>query len=144
MTTDHMPKTPEEWAQQISDTFVNTVLKWMVENGECGKDHIYVPESVGAPLQHLIVCIQEQASANKAGGVKSHKCPLGKDCDMTIAYLKGVEDGKDAVRKVSTNLEGAIKQVRDFAEVLDEEGMDRDGLHIAIYAILDEVERMKK
>lgn len=23
------------------------------------------------------------------------KCPMGADCDLTIAYMKGVEDGKD-------------------------------------------------
>lgn len=34
-------------------------------------------------------------------------------------------------------LEAAIKQCRDFAEVLDEEGMDRDGLHIAIYRVCE-------
>lgn len=80
----------------------------------------------------------------RADAEDPRKCPMSDKCDLAIAYLKGVEDGKDAVRKVSTNLEGAIKQVRDFAEVLDEEGMDRDGLRIAIYAILDEIEGRKR
>lgn len=36
---------------------------------------------------------------------------------------------------MGVDLDKAIKQCQDFAEVLDEEGMDRDGLHIAIYTV---------
>lgn len=43
-----------------------------------------------------------------------------------------------------TDMERYLKQCREFAEALDEEGMDRDGLHIAIHRVCDELERLQK
>ena len=39
--------------------------------------------------------------------------------------------------KITTEEALAVKKVRDFAETLDEEGLDRDGLHIALYRVLE-------
>ena len=61
MTTDQnaMPTTTEQWAQKFTEVFFETVVVWAMENGFKSGD---VPESVGAPLQHLIVCLQAQAA----------------------------------------------------------------------------------
>jgi len=41
------------------------------------------------------------------------------------------------------DMQKAIKQVREFAMAVDEEGLDRDGLHFALHIVLDELERLQ-
>jgi len=56
-----LPSTAHEWAALISTTFCDTVLKWIIQNDKTEEDHIDLPDSVGAPLVHLIQQIQGQA-----------------------------------------------------------------------------------
>ena len=48
-------------------------------------------------------------------------CPLGEDCDLTIAWMKGAEDARDRAKAriaaLEANLAKAVKDLKGWLEV---------------------------
>ena len=41
-------------------------------------------------------------------------CPLGEDCDLTIAWMKGAEDARDRAKVRIEALEAKLAKAEDF------------------------------
>ena len=41
-------------------------------------------------------------------------CPLGEDCDLTIAWMKGAEDARDRAKARIEALEAKLAKAEDF------------------------------
>ena len=53
------------------------------------------------------------------------KCPLGDDCDLTIAWMMGAERAKDTIKAQAAEIErlrAALKQIAKYSA--DEDEMD--------------------
>jgi hypothetical protein len=42
------------------------------------------------------------------------QCPLGEDCDLTIAWMKGAEDARKESRTRIAALEAALEEMREL------------------------------
>ena len=46
------------------------------------------------------------------------KCPLGEDCDLTLAYMMGAEKAKDAITALRAEIEGWAKREREVIDAI--------------------------
>ncbi len=77
-------------------------------------------------------------------GQDKDKCAKGKDCDLTIAYMKGFEDGKDSVSRSDMVLvprELTAEMERAWCRALDE---DKDDIGFAYRAMIAAAEKEKR
>jgi hypothetical protein len=63
--------------------------------------------------------------------VSKKSCPLGEDCDLTIAWMKGAEDARDKAKARIAALEAKLAKAVKALESICFESVGDEGIYTA-------------
>ena len=64
-------------------------------------------------------------------------CPLGEDCDLTIAWMKGAEDARDKAKARIAALEAKLAKAVKALESICFESVGDEGIYTARAALAE-------